>query len=110
MRLQKSKLCVNCESIYEQHGPCPYCGSEIFVWLSRALGTTIAEDGEEMNGCGGEAQIRLASRAPADGSRAPGSTFGRILKESMPFTEIRLACGRVGRGMVRVLTFGLVQG
>jgi hypothetical protein len=109
MKLQKSKLCVNCESIYEQHAPCPYCGSEIFVWLSRALGTTIAEDGEEMKGCGGEAQVRLAARAPADGLRASGSTFGTILKESLPFTEFRLACGRVGREMVKVLTLGFVQ-
>ena len=109
MKLQKSKLCVNCEAIYEQHAPCPYCGSDIFVWLSRALGTAIHEDWEEMNGCGAETKARRALRAPADISGAPGSTFGKALKESRPFPELRLTCGRVGREMMRVLTLGFVQ-
>ena len=54
MKLEKSKLCVNCEALYEQSAPCPYCGSEIFVCLSRVLGTVIEEGLEGMDCCGGE--------------------------------------------------------
>lgn len=41
MKLQGTKLCVNCESIYEGPGPCPTCSSETFIWLYAALGTTL---------------------------------------------------------------------
>ncbi len=41
MRLQDSKLCVNCESIFEEKGHCPYCASDTFLQLSQVLGTVL---------------------------------------------------------------------
>jgi hypothetical protein len=109
MKLQKSKLCVNCESIYEQHTPCPFCGSEIFVWLSRALGTALEESVEETD-------TYILSMKRASTSKlldyplgAPDKSFGERGKGSKSLAEFRLACGRVGREMVRVLTLGLGQ-
>lgn len=41
MRLQDSKLCVNCESIFEENGHCPYCSSDTFLRLAQVLGTVL---------------------------------------------------------------------
>jgi len=106
MKLQKSKLCVNCESLYEQSAPCPYCGSEIFMWLSRALGTAIEEDMEGKDKCG-----QALKEKPAFGyglGSAAANVRGTVMN-SKSLAEFRLACERVGREMVRVLTLGLVQ-
>ncbi len=41
MKLKNSKLCINCEALYEDPGPCPDCASRVFLWLFPVLGTTI---------------------------------------------------------------------
>lgn len=48
MKLQRTKLCVNCESVYEGNGPCPTCTSRIFIWLYPVLGTVLAPDGSKI--------------------------------------------------------------
>ncbi len=48
MKLRTSKLCVNCESIYEGPGPCPDCASEVFFWVFQALGTALGPMGVKM--------------------------------------------------------------
>ncbi len=106
MKLEKSKLCVNCEALYEQSAPCPYCGSEIFVWLSRVLGTVILED---MDCCGGAVKEIPASQAGVNRSGSLATAFGERFIDSKALAGFRLACGRAGREMVRVLTLGLVQ-
>jgi hypothetical protein len=109
MKLEKSKLCVNCEALYEQPAPCPYCGSEIFVWLSRALGTTVEQDLEDMDNCVGAGKEIPASQAGVNRSGSFATAFGERFLDSKGLAEFRLACGRAGREMVRVLTLGLVQ-
>ena len=109
MKLQKSKLCVNCESLYEQSTPCPYCGSEIFMWLSRALGTAIEEDFGDVDSCGNPLKETQAAQKLACRPGSAATAFGNTVMGAKSFAEFRLACGRVGREMVRVLTLGLVQ-
>jgi|MudIll2142460700_1097286.scaffolds.fasta_scaffold28682_3 hypothetical protein len=109
MKLQKSKLCVNCESIYEQHAPCPFCGSEIFVWLSRALGTALEESVEETEACILPMKRKSTLKLRDYPAGAQHNSFGERDKGSKSLAEFRLACGRVGREMVRVLTLGLGQ-
>ncbi len=44
MKLQETKLCVNCETLYEGPGPCPSCASKTFIWLYPVLGTVLEPD------------------------------------------------------------------
>jgi hypothetical protein len=80
------------------------------VWLSRVLGSVVEEELEGMDGCGGELREIPAPENVFNkkGSFSPG--FGERPLDSKTAAEFRLACSRVGRGMVRVLTFGMVQG
>ena len=109
MKLQKTKLCVNCESLYEGAESCPDCGSEVLIWLFRALGTTLETNTEEVDDC----------PLPIKEGRAPQSYFFRskgpmisgvdTIVRYISYREFRYALGRLGREMVRVLTFGMVQ-
>jgi len=49
MKLQNSKLCVNCECLYEGIGPCPDCASEVFLWAFQGLGTALERKEPETN-------------------------------------------------------------
>ena len=62
MKLRTSKLCVNCESIYEGTGPCPDCASEVFFWVFQALGTALGPRGVKMRKEGLEGRKRIPSR------------------------------------------------
>ncbi len=44
MKLKSSKLCINCEALYEEPGPCPQCASRVFLRLFSVLGTILEED------------------------------------------------------------------
>ena len=109
MKLQDSKLCVNCESLYEGTTSCPYCQSEVFVWLFRALGTTLDPNMEEMDNYSLAIKEAPASRSPIYQSGSPTSSFASRIMGCRSFAEFRMALGWVGRGMVRVLTLGMVQ-
>jgi RNA polymerase subunit RPABC4/transcription elongation factor Spt4 len=109
MKLQDSKLCVNCESLYEGTTSCPYCQSEVFVWLFRALGTTIDPNVEEMDNYSAAIKETPALRSHIHQSDFPKSHFVSRIMGCRSFAEFRVALGWVGREMVRVLTLGMVQ-
>ncbi len=103
MKLRTSKLCVNCESIYEGAGPCPDCASEVFFWVYQALGTALTPKGVLMND-----KPRIRGRMntvelPAFGGL--GGMYGNLplfpggSKKSLPHMLERL-----GHGISRVLT------
>ncbi len=48
MKLRQTKLCINCEALYEDPGPCPDCASEVFLWLSPVLGTALTKEEVEV--------------------------------------------------------------
>lgn len=108
MKLQTSKLCVNCETLYEGIGSCPYCGSEVVVWLFRALGTAIEANTEEDTNCTLTVKEDPASHSQAFPSDPPRASFGDRTGGAGSFTEFRTAINRMGREMVKVLTFGLM--
>ena len=109
MKLQTSKLCVNCESLYEGTKSCPYCRSEIFIWLFRALGTTLKPNPAEMDDCPLPIKENRASQPHVYRSGSAMISFGDTIMRCISFAEFCTACGRWGREMVRVLTFGMVQ-
>lgn len=109
MKLQTSKLCVNCESLYEGTKSCPYCRSEIFIWLFRALGTALKPNPEEMDDCPLPIKENRASQPHFYRTGSPLNSFGDTIMRCISLAEFRTACGRLGREMVRVLTFGMVQ-
>jgi RNA polymerase subunit RPABC4/transcription elongation factor Spt4 len=109
MKLQNSKLCVNCESIYEETTSCPYCQSEVFVWLFQALGTTLDPDIEEMDNHSLSKQEPPASRAHVFQKNSLTSAFARRITGGRSFGELGMALGSASREMIRVLTFGMVQ-
>ena len=47
MKLKNSILCINCETLYEEPGPCPKCASRVFLLLFSLLGTILEEDKRE---------------------------------------------------------------
>jgi len=109
MKLQTSKLCVNCESLYEGTESCPYCRSEVFIWLFRALGTTLEPNPEEMDDCPLPAKESQVLQPHVYRSASPMISFGDTVMRYISFPEFRMALSWVGREMVRVLTFGAVQ-
>lgn len=109
MKLQTTKLCVNCENIYEGTKSCPYCRSEVFIWLFRALGTTLEANPEEMDDCPLPIKESRASQPYVRRSIDAMGSFGETIMKCIPLTEVRDALGRLGRETVRVLTFGMVQ-
>ncbi len=44
MKLKNCILCINCETLYEEPGPCPRCASRVFLRLFSVLGTILEED------------------------------------------------------------------
>ena len=50
-----------------------------------------------------------ASRTHRHLSDSPTISFGAIMMECRSFADFRSALGRVGKEMVRVLTFGMIQ-
>ena len=109
MKLQTTKLCVNCESLYEEFSTCPYCGSEVFIWLFRALGTVLEENPEQIDQCSLAVREAPASRTPGYLSDSPAVSFGERIMRGRSVSESRIALGRWGREMVRVLTFGIMH-
>jgi hypothetical protein len=108
MKLQDSKLCVNCESLYEGIASCPYCRSEVFVWLSRALGTALKKDAEPPDYWTLALRERPAARSHVYLSGSAMKFFGDTILRCRSFAEFRNALQRRGREMVRVLTFGMM--
>ncbi len=107
MKLQTTKLCVNCESLYEEIGPCPYCRSEVFVWLFQALGTVIENDPDLTAGSPLPMNKEWAPHAQVHPSTA---TFPQeSVMHARSFTEFRAALGKMGREMIRFLTFGAIH-
>jgi RNA polymerase subunit RPABC4/transcription elongation factor Spt4 len=109
MKLQNSKLCVNCESLYEGTTSCPYCQSEVFVWLFQALGTTLDPDMEETDIYSLAKQASPTSRVHISPKNSLKSAFARRIMGDRSFSELRMTLGWGGRGMLRVLTLGMVQ-
>jgi hypothetical protein len=102
MKLRTSKLCVNCESIYEGAGPCPDCASEVFFWVYQALGTVLAPQAVLMN-----EEPGMGRRMPvADLPRLPES--GGMYRDLPMYSEAKRSranmLGRLGEGISRVLT------
>ena len=62
MKLRTSKLCLDCESIYEGGGPCPDCASEVFFWVFQALGTALNPMGMKARNDGLEGGDGIPSR------------------------------------------------
>ncbi len=108
MKLQNSKLCVNCESLYDGVNSCPYCRSEVFVWLSRALGTTIEPETEQNDYCTLASRRDSVSRAHVHLPGSPANLFGDAILKNKSLPDFRFAIQRWGREMVRVLTFGMM--
>ncbi len=103
MKLRTSKLCVNCESIYEGAGPCPDCSSEVFFWVFQALGTALAPKGAFMNGEPGM-QRRISSRALprlADNGGIYADLAGYPAAPKRTFPNM---VGRLTQGISRALT------
>ncbi len=48
MKLKNSVLCINCETLYEEPGPCPQCASQVSLRLFPLLGTILEEDKREI--------------------------------------------------------------
>jgi hypothetical protein len=109
MKIQTSKLCVNCESLYEGNGPCPFCRSEVFVWLFRALGTALEPNIEGNDNHTVATKEGPASRPLLHLSDSSTNSFGDTMMECRSFEEFRSTMGRLGREMVRVLTFGMIH-
>ncbi len=109
MKLQNTKLCVNCESLFEDSSSCPYCQSGVFVWLIQALGTTINPDMDEIDIYSLAKQASPASQAHVSQKDSFISEFTRKMMGGKSLGELRVALGSAGRGMIRVLTFGMVQ-
>jgi hypothetical protein len=100
MKLRTSKLCVNCESIYEGAGPCPDCASEVFFWVYQALGTALAPKG-------------FMTGEPGMRRRRPTAELPRISESAGIYRDLPLypasskrpnMLGRLGLGIFRVLT------
>ncbi len=103
MKLRTSKLCVNCESIYEGPGPCPDCASEVFFWVYQALGTALTPKGVLM-GDGPRMRGRMTSAELPEFSELGGiyqdlSLYPAGHKRSLPHMLERL-----GHGISRVLS------
>lgn len=109
MKLQNSKLCVNCESLFEETARCPYCGSEIVVWLSRALGTVLEENTADMDTCTAPMKESPVSQPHICRSGSPATSFAGSVPGGKSLMEFRLACGWLRREMGRVLTLLMVQ-
>ena len=101
MKLQNSKLCVNCESLYEGTNACPYCQSGVFVWLFRALGTTLDPNMEEMDNYSLSIKEAPASRPHMYQTGSPTSSFANRIMGCRSFADFRGALGWVGREGVR---------
>jgi hypothetical protein len=63
MKLKSSKLCINCETLYEEPGACPQCGSQVFLRLSPVLGTILEEDKGEPENCPGTVENNIPQPA-----------------------------------------------
>jgi hypothetical protein len=102
MKLRTSKLCVNCESIYEGAGPCPDCASEIFFWVYQALGTALTPKAVLMNEAPG-----MRRRLPVTDLPALAES-GRIYRDLPMYSAAKRSranmLGRLGEGISRVLT------
>ncbi len=100
MKLRTSKLCVNCESIYEGAGPCPDCASEVFFWVYQALGTALAPKG-------------FMTEEPGIRRRRPVTELPRMSESGGLYRDLSIypapgkrpnLLGRLGLGISRVLT------
>lgn len=109
MKLQTTKLCVNCESLYEGVGRCPFCRSEVFVWLFRALGTALDPIIEGIDDYTLTIKEGPGARTHLHLSESHRNSFSDTMMECRSFAEFRDALGRFGSEMVRVLTFGMIQ-
>jgi len=109
MKLQTSKLCVNCESLYEGIGPCPYCRSEVFLWLNRVLGTTLESNMEQFFDNTLGIKEGAAPRPQVHPPVSPQRSFGDEIVGSRFFADFQPALSRLGREMVRFLTLGMIQ-
>lgn len=108
MKLQTSKLCVNCESLYEGNITCPFCRSDVFVWLNRALGTTLEVNPEPVSYFPAEEEVPPSQRHFAL-TGAPTNSSGNANNGFKSFGEIRITLEKFGRDMARVLTLGVIQ-
>jgi hypothetical protein len=109
MKLENTKLCVNCESIYEANRSCPYCRSEVFLWLFRVLGTALGADAEQNK--------NYTSKIP-EGAAFPSRVYppapskissGEAIMRSGSLAEFRAGLNRLGRETVRFLTLGMIH-
>jgi hypothetical protein len=109
MKLQTSKLCVNCESLYEGISPCPYCRSEIFLWLNRALGTTLESNMEQIFDDTLGIKEGAGPRPQVHPSVSPRTSSSEEIAGPRFFAEFHTALSRLGRETVRFLTLGMIQ-
>jgi hypothetical protein len=109
MKLQTTKLCVNCESLYEGIGPCPYCRSEVFLWLFRALGTVLEADPKGRTDPPFPAEKGRVPHYPVQPSVSPTQFIRDSVMQFRSFAEFRSALNRLGRETVRFLTLGMIQ-
>jgi len=109
VKLQTTKLCVNCESIYQGNSPCPYCRSEIFLWLFRVLGTALGSNAEENIDQTFVFKEGAAFRSHLHPSVPRKMSSGDAIMRSGSFAEFRTGLSRLGREMVRFLTFGMIH-
>ena len=109
MKLQTTKLCVNCESIYEGKGSCPYCRSEVSIWLFRALGTALESNTEQNMDDPCELKENMGIRSRVHPSIPRKESSGDAIMAYQSLAEIRTGLSRLGREMVRFLTFGMIQ-
>jgi hypothetical protein len=108
MKLETTKLCVNCESIYEGNRSCPYCRSEVFLWLSQVLGTALGADAEQNINYASKITEGAASRSRVHPSAPSKISSGEAIMRSGSVAEFRAGLSRVGRETVRFLTFGMM--
>jgi hypothetical protein len=109
MKLETTKLCVNCESIYEGNRSCPYCRSEVFLWLFRVLGTALGAEGEENINCTSKIAEDAAFRSQVHPSAPSRISSEEAIMRSGPLAEFRAGLSRVGRETVRFLTLGMIH-
>jgi hypothetical protein len=109
MKLETTKLCVNCESIYEGNRSCPYCRSEVFLWLFRVLGTALGADAEQNINYSSKITEDAAFRSQVHPSAPSKISSGEAIMQSGSLGEFRAGLSRLGRETVRFLTFGMIH-
>jgi hypothetical protein len=109
MKLESTKLCVNCESIYEGNRSCPYCRSEVFLWLFRVLGTALGADAKQNINYTSKIAEGAAFRSQVHPSASSKVSSGEAIMRAGSLAEFRAGLSRLSRGTVRFLTFGMIH-